>query len=224
MLNSSNAAATLRLRSSNCVKTMTLAVLSPRRMSSSFFTTAASFVPYARCRGSSSVAKGAASAGASAAAISSQTGRMSLCPSGPRQTPQDLKFATSSARQLTQKVCAQGVMAMLCSGRSSSKHTEQLRASGEEPCKAASVRSKNSKDREACRNSWRGSGKASTSPSTRLSSCRSGSSFLLFDVAAQAGPPHQRKVERNTQATTPHADKLTAGDGPNRDMQKGRPE
>mmetsp|Transcript_88791 Transcript_88791/g.247119 ORF Transcript_88791/g.247119 Transcript_88791/m.247119 type:complete len:271 (-) Transcript_88791:37-849(-) len=198
MLNSSNAAATLRFKSSNCVNTMTFALLSLRRMSNNFFTTAANFVPYALCRGSNSVATGAASAGPADGEISSQTGRTSRCARGVLQMLHFLKFVTTSVRQLKQNVWAHGVMAMDRSGKLSSKQTVQLRVSGvASACSAESVRSKKARDFDACCNSPRGPRKASTSLSISAIKCRSGISFLLNSTQASVEPLGNASPARN---------------------------
>mmetsp|Transcript_77019 Transcript_77019/g.217945 ORF Transcript_77019/g.217945 Transcript_77019/m.217945 type:complete len:223 (-) Transcript_77019:2104-2772(-) len=153
----SSAAATFSLRSSNWTKRITFAVSSWRRSSRSFLTTTASFVPQ-RASGRSSaapaapeeLAEGAGGAGCSSA----DTGLTSLAASGCRQMLQLWKRATVARRHSRQNVCAHGVMASLARASPSSRHTEQLRASGcESLSRTASVRRKKSSDARASRSS-----------------------------------------------------------------------
>mmetsp|Transcript_94796 Transcript_94796/g.171168 ORF Transcript_94796/g.171168 Transcript_94796/m.171168 type:complete len:215 (+) Transcript_94796:370-1014(+) len=157
--NSAMAAATLRLRSSNCTKRITLAVGSSSRSSRSLRTRTASLAPYLSkrtpCRVSSTgaaavddeegvdpVLSAGAACGSSSATSSATRGRTSRLVSVRRQMLQWPNFSTVAARQSMQKVCAQGVMASLARGKLSSMQTVQLRSSGraESAAKAFSVR------------------------------------------------------------------------------------
>mmetsp|Transcript_126187 Transcript_126187/g.356853 ORF Transcript_126187/g.356853 Transcript_126187/m.356853 type:complete len:224 (+) Transcript_126187:439-1110(+) len=162
--NSPRAAATFRFRSSNWTKRITFAVVSSRRSSCSFWTSAASFVPYLSCwtfsapgvvAGLNAVEGGAAEDDEDddedllgpPAPSSFARGRTSFADSCWRHMLHDLNLEIVAWRQSMQKACAHGVIASLSRGRPSSRHTVQLRASGESSrSRAITVRRKNSSE------------------------------------------------------------------------------